>query len=299
MTDGTDDRPLFTYGTLKPDQLAYRRIAHLIDRSEPATLPGYALCVRDGLPGLKVESWGRVRGFLLYPHPDTRAELFATVERYEPDSLYTKPQGVRAEAEDGRSVPALTLLMQRPEKGSPVEWPDASWSCADDPLFRYGLPEMIRELDRAKRLRISPDGDDPHFWQVFVPTLGAFLALCGVLERYLTLSRERDSTAQHLRDLGASEAGLAAVAGVQEPDRSHVFRTDDIKKSQAWSPENAWTFWYQVRSNAVHRGKAAFRDYELLATSAEGLSQALSALLGSEIPGLAARWEQDARHMRQ
>ena len=40
----------FVYGSLKPSELGFRQIEHLIDDHEPARVDGYRIWIRDGLP---------------------------------------------------------------------------------------------------------------------------------------------------------------------------------------------------------------------------------------------------------
>lgn len=291
---GSVSLPLFTYGTLKPGQPAHRQIAGFLDKIEEAVLVDHALFVRDGLPGVQPVPGGETNGFLLWPRYGAETELLGVLAQFEPSSLYQSPREVDVITTAGVRVSALTHLMRQPAKGSPQEWPDQTWSCANDPLFRFGLPEMVRDLRRIQRTKEHTDCDNALFWEEFVPTLGVFLALNGVLERYLTLSQPPTSVWNQLGRLGESESGLRAVAGAPEPCRTSVFVTTSLKRLD-WTPRNAWRFWYQVRSNAVHRGKGAFLDLELLATSADGLALALTNLIADEVPGIAAKWARDHR----
>lgn len=280
--------PFFVYGTLQPTELAFRRIAPLVAAARPAELADFGMFVRDGLPGLQVAEGARVHGYLLYAVPEAVQALRETIRAFEPKDLYAEVSVTVARA-DGTSVKALTHKLRKDDRGAPEYWDEDHWTCAEDPLFLFGLPQLTRSIALAAEVPGYPDSMDPRFWTNYLPILGQFLALCGVLERYLTLAYAPSSVWSQLGDLGDSDAGRRASERAPAPSETTVFSTDRLDAVR-WAPGNEWRFWYQVRSNAVHRGKAAFRDADLVATSAVGLSTALTALLGEEIPGLQEAW---------
>jgi hypothetical protein len=49
-------------------------------------------------------------------------------------------------------------------------------------------------------------------------------------------------------------------------------------------------YWYTIRSTVTHRGKATFRDVELIALAVIGLHDILRQLLPAILPSVARRW---------
>lgn len=290
MTDPT--LPYFVYGTLKPGELAHPRIADLVAHHEPAALPKHSIHVRDGLPGLIPGGRELVQGFLLYPRDGLSARLASDIAAYEPDKLYA-PVVVQFDHGNGK-IRANTHVLRRETRGNAKQWPSVEWFLRDDPLLRYGLPALRSSVIHGVAAGpISPDSDAPAFWSSYLPMLGTYLALCGILERYTTLAFASSSPSQGIALLDHSPEGAAAAASAAPPSSDTVYGTDDLDAVK-WKPSSRWEFWYQVRSNAVHRGKSAFRDAGLVSSSALGLSEALIILLGNTVDGLAKRWADDA-----
>ena len=300
----TEELPLFVYGTLKPGQLAYRQVEALVESTLPAKLHGYELLVRDGLPGIRkagVDAY--VEGELLMPYPDKNDEFFRVIRSFEPARLYTAPQNVTVVTVRGGIGQAVTHCMRKPDKSNPGQlFEGSSWGLEDDPLFAVALP-VIREQTLTFQSSGAPDSDSPDFWRAFLPMQGLLLSLCGILERYLTLTygvpddtrvgpsqvaSKRMSINSQLAALGSSPEGMAAVkkSGIAPVQ---VFRSDSLEKIAA-EESKAWEGWYAVRSNAVHRGKAAHRDLPLVTQSVYGLHNSLRLLLADQLPELKNRW---------
>lgn len=289
--------PFFVYGTLKPRELANRRIADLVAHEEPATLPGHTIHIRDGLPGLIPGSREGVQGYLLYPRDGLASRLASDIAAYEPDKLYA-PTVVQIP--HGNDVlQANTHVFRRETRGNARKWPESEWFLRDDPLLRYGLPTLRSSvIDGVAAGPISPDSDAPAFWSSYLPMLGTYLALFGSVERYTTLAFAASTPSQWIALLDHSPEGESAAASAAPPSSETAYGSDDLDAVK-WKPSSRWASWYQVRSNAVHRGKSAFRDADLVASSALGLSEALIILLDNTVDGLAKRWADDARSWPQ
>lgn len=284
--------PFFVYGTLKHDQLGYRQIAEVVSRHEPADLPGFDLYVRDGLPGLLPNPGAIITGELIFPANGAWEELDERIRRFEPDGQKELYRRAIVPTADGQE--ALTHLFRRELRSHPDYWEQHRWSIADDPILRYGFPEILRRISvSAPQAEAMIHNDHPGFWNSYLPILGDFLTLTGVLERCATLAfGPGDPTSNVVRFSGLPEAQRAASAA-PPPHGGLVYDSRDLALRK-FNVENAWSFWYQVRSNAVHRGKSTFRDAPLVATSARGLAIALYEFLSSEVHGLAEAWQREA-----
>ncbi len=288
----------FVYGSLKPAELGFRQIEHLIDHHEPAQLKGYRLLVRDGLPAIgndKSET-KTVDGHLLYAKVGEESELASVIEAFEkPDNYYV--QDVEVINDSGISVQAAANFLKYPKNGNPEFIESSSWSVCDDAYFRYGLPTLFC-MARKPIDDFHGPGDSPDFWKAYLPIMGTFLNLWTVLERYVAFAQpgtkrslseknrpgKPPTMKKHLLALGRSEEGKqAAVSIVHLPSR-RVYGTDNVSTpARLHIPLETW---YQVRNNSAHRGKAAFGDYALVRSSALGLSEFLVALLSQEVNGL-------------
>ncbi len=92
----------------------------------------------------------------------------------------------------------------------------------------------------------------------------AYLLLWSSIERYASLryslGGEPWSKVKRIADepsfaeeLGKHVKGIRSVFRTDRPDRSYKLRADD--------PQKSLEYYYQVRSNLTHRGKAANQDH--------------------------------------
>ena len=80
--------PLFSYGTLKPSEIAFRQIENHVEKHQLASIKSAEICLRDGLPALKIhegDGYGHrhVMGYVLFPKPTTSDEFYEIVRSYE------------------------------------------------------------------------------------------------------------------------------------------------------------------------------------------------------------------------
>ena len=285
----------FVYGSLKPGELGFRRVETYVDRSHPALLKGYSLALRDGLPVVLRQADGLVHGYVLEPVSGEEAKMDAAIASFENPAIY-KSQEVSVEiGDDPIQVRVRVNLGKRPENGRLDRIPGGTWSVADDLLFRYALTVLYEQAHEPNR--IVPNSSEIEFWRGYLPLMGTVLNLWTVFERYIAFAQpalddeidsegaqKRCSMNDHIRALHASEVGLAAIATVEHLPSERVFRSDFVRRAvRAHVP---WEQWYTVRNNAAHRGKSAIRDIDVVRETAKGLSEALVALLGLEVPEL-------------
>lgn len=288
----------FVYGSLKPTELGFRQIEHLIDHHEPVQLNGYRLFVRDGLPGIGAKEGGgwTVSGNLLHAKLGQESELASIIERFENPQLY-EVQEVEVTNASGTGVQAAANLFKYPRKGNSEPIESSTWSVSEDAYFRYGLPTLF-DMAHGSISGSTGSSYTLNFWEAYLPIMGTFLNLWTVLERYVAFAqpcinrvqpqKRQDSAlpslAEHLTALVASDAGKKALESVVNLPKRQVSRTDNVSRPvRRHIPTETW---YQVRNNSAHRGKSAFKDYDLIRNSALGLSEFLVALLSQEVNGL-------------
>ncbi|MDA9790954.1 gamma-glutamylcyclotransferase [bacterium] len=285
----------FVYGSLKPGELGFRRVERYLERSRPALLRGHSLALRDGLPVVVHKPDGLVHGYVLEPVAGEESKMDAAIASFEDPATY-KSQEVAVEiGEDSIQVRVRLNLAKHPGNGRLDRIPGGTWSVADDLLFRHALPVLYEQAHEPNR--ILPDSNEIEFWRGYLPLMGTVLNLWTVFERYVAFAQpalddetdsesaqKRFSMNDHIRALHDSEVGLAAIATVEHLPSERVFRSDHVRRAvRAHVP---WEQWYTVRNNAAHRGKSAIRDIDVVRETAMGLSEALAALLGLEVPEL-------------
>lgn len=261
--------PFFAYGMFMPGELGWLRVRdHVATVQASSTIRG-ELLERDGLVVLDAEGSARAAGMILHFRDDVAGDAYRAIDELEPNHQYTW-QVVEAKAPDATTT-VNALVGRSPRKGStPLEGP---WSGRTDPLFTEGL------LTVEALIQESGDVGLPAFFR----TQAAYLLLWSIVERYATFrySLAGDSVAHNLQSVAGDPAFRGAL-------RTHVVRADRIQRTDRPShhetldpdhPVKSIRYYYQLRSNVAHRGKAAIGDQKRLKASCRELLQVFQDVL--------------------
>jgi hypothetical protein len=292
--------PLFAYGLLKPGELGYHKVADLVGDRRPASLAPAGLRLRDGLPLLVMGGDSRVDGWLLCPAPGSEEHFYTAVAQFEPASQYIRQGFTTVDLSVGGTRTRANLLRARtPDRGS-EDLEGTSWSSATDPLLVEGLRvvrrEAVRVLDQRQFATLC--APQPPRWELFEPLFqlqAIYLLLWTVAERVAAFAEGPDlDPVERLRALEQRDEYRDAfmrarvvpgreVIDSRHPSGGYLRLREDSSKSLS-------DYWYAVRSTIVHRGKAAFRDAELVALAIIGLHDVLRRLLLNLLPAIAETW---------
>jgi hypothetical protein len=290
--------PLFAYGLLKPSEPGHCRVADLIVRSEPATAEGMTLRIRDGLPLLMPHRDRRVDGMLLFPAQGCEAGFYDEVLAFEPVNQYRAVAPLEVATANGPR-PANTLLARRPDRGS--EDHDSSWwTAADDPLLVEGLAVVRQDAERLLGggwlidLQQSPPSPTTELFKRFFQLQATYLLLWTITERVAAFVAGPDEGAvarlrclEELPEFPAAFAAASVVPGRAVTDVRNPSRLVYLHPNGRGALGG---YWYTVRSTVTHRGKAAFRDIELIALAVIGLHDVLREFLPSLWPTIGRVW---------
>jgi gamma-glutamylcyclotransferase (GGCT)/AIG2-like uncharacterized protein YtfP len=251
-------KPLFAYGFLRPGELAYHQIREHVARAEPASVRGEAL-ERDGLLILSAEGTDDVAGHVLYFKRSQADAAYRAVDDLEPRHLYRWAKGTSAI--DGEPVEVNMLVAATPQRGS--HRLDYDWSSRSDPLFTEALEEIDLILEPWK----APAAGREEI-RAFFRYQMAYLLLWSAIERYASLRWGfGGGPAQRVKKLAREPAFVQALQQHAQPGRV-VYRADNPGSSplrlDPEEPSRAIDFYYQVRSNITHRGKAAHDELSLV-----------------------------------
>jgi gamma-glutamylcyclotransferase (GGCT)/AIG2-like uncharacterized protein YtfP len=248
--------PLFVYGALKPGLPAYEQLQGFVADARSVLVPGQ-LWVRDGLPLLRTDEPGEVYGFLLTWKPGSEKRAYNNVCAFEPRKHY---QWSTVTVDSGSVANVLTAL--DPDDGNPVFLPSPVWRISDDPAFGVALDEVQAVLEEVEQMQAT---DDRLRWKQFYRAQMAYLLLWSVVERLSALclgpANEPMKRVNRLHEL----------VGIPEIVAKHVRREDKVADSRdpgelsrlnARKPKKVFQYYYQVRSNLSHRGKAVFKDFD-------------------------------------
>ncbi len=266
MDNPSDTRlPFFAYGIFKPGQLGYLRLIDLVAEAKPGCEIKGALLIRDGLPTLdeKPGHSGTCTGTMLTFKLDSVEAAYQRVAEIEPDKHYrwgvASIQGTDVNVLFGRS----------PKKGS-VPCEDSEWDGRNAPLFTAAL-DVIDEASQANAIF---EWDLKPLFRLQM----AYLLLWSVIERYVSLRYHLGDKVMDKVNALAGEAAFAEalqrfVTEDYTEDRT-IFRADQPDKKVSLNPGNpkkSLEYYYQIRSNIVHRGKAVVRDYDRIKNALEEL----------------------------
>jgi hypothetical protein len=201
-----------------------------------------------------------LRGDLLHFHAGRAADAYHAIDDLEPRHLYKwHQQGVDAA---GREVQANLLLGAAATHGS--HRLDYQWSSRRDPLFNEGLTEVARIIDPQM---IEPPNQQEIIHLFFRYQMG-YLLLWSAIERYASLRWGFDGGVMQRVGRVAREASFAQALTAHATPGRMVYRADDPGRPplilDPRDPGAAIAFYYQVRSNITHRGKAAYDEIDLV-----------------------------------
>lgn len=301
-------KPIFVYGTLKANEIAYHQIAKLVDRTIPADLQNFALFIRDGIPlVIPTQGW-RVTGELIYAYPDSHEELLKTVDSYEGARLYERQlASARLDIRNGdtnypssiNEIECYVYVGVNFQNGNaePIYEP---WSSSLDPIFSEAFPVLFNEIKS-----VIQNADEPfpgeYDWKLYNDLAGKHLLLVTIIERiaylkfgeqYTELSEKgfNDRVMKRITELGKTSEFKNAYNKVKLLDGIYSVKVFDSRNAMRLLSTGkigqAMEAWYQVRSNLQHRGKAAWRDFEILRNSITGLANVTRFLLLELIPQL-------------
>jgi gamma-glutamylcyclotransferase (GGCT)/AIG2-like uncharacterized protein YtfP len=258
--------PLFVYGALKPGLPAYEQLQGYVADARSAVVSGQ-LWVRDGLPLLRIDEPGEVYGFLLRWKPGSEMQAYNNVCLFEPRNHYQWS----TVTVDAGSV-ANVLLARRPKKANPVFLDSCVWRLCDDPAFGPALDEIQTALSEIES---TPPSSKNFMWRRFFRAQMAYLLLWSVLERLAAFCfGPGNAPMQRITRLheleGIPEALLKHVSRIGETVADTRNPAKAIKLDPS-NPQGCFDYYYTVRSNLSHRGKAVFDDFDKVYSSLKEL----------------------------
>jgi len=253
--------PFFAYGLFKPGQLCFPRIKDLVEKTIDSTVNGI-LKERDGIP-LLITSLGskfKIKGFLIHFHPGRECDAYQRIVAIEPDEVYRW-----GEITCNNGIEANVLLGKREGRGSSDLEHCEEWDGQEDPFFKQGLDEIEAILKDKKN-------HDVGYRSIFRLQM-AYTLLWSAIERYAGLKYHLGTRVNEKVYQIAKEKCFTDSLKKRVKVRREVFSATDLRKYQLDpnDPEKSIKYYYQVRSNVVHRGKAVTRDFDTLNSSLKEL----------------------------
>ena len=251
--------PMFVYGALKPGMPAFESIRTYVEHQPEIDRVQASLYVRDGLPLIFLDGRDSVEGFLIHWRKDAEDVAYKRVCDFEPRSQYEWN-----EIKTNAGIQANVLIGRHSTKGNPQPLFSRRWSLTDDPAFDEGLKTVRAALEEVQA------NNNWDTWEKFFRAQMAYLLLWSILERLSTFC------------FGAgldSHKRITQLHSLNQMNRlisKHVQRNDTVTDTRdptkkftldASHPKNSFNYFYQVRCNLSHRGKAVINEVEKVTLS--------------------------------
>lgn len=251
--------PFFAYGLFKPGQLCYFRIKDLVEDHYETGVLG-SLYERDGIPILKIcENCSKIKGSLLKLDSGKEKQAYELITEIEPKNLYWWNEVYTMHGKANVLVGKSTL------KGSfPLE-DTYEYDGRNDPYFKEALEEVKSIISKSHFA-----WDNKHFFRLQM----AYMLLWTSIERYASLKyglgKDVNEKIQEISNELIFKTSLKKH--VKDAPR-FVHSALNLKKYtlDPNDPNNSINYYYQVRSNSVHRGKAFVKDFDIIESSLKEL----------------------------
>jgi hypothetical protein len=260
--------PFFAYGLFKPGQLCFFRIKDFVKSTSETEVNGI-LKERDGIPLLVPSKYSKIKGILIHFHSDRETEAYESVVAVEPKEVYHWGEVIA-----GEGIRANALLGKRGDRGSSDLEHWESWDGRNDPFFKDALEEIESVL--LENSQLSFDDFRPLFRLQM-----AYMLLWTSLERYASFKYHLGKkVAEKVYQIAEEKVFADSLKNFVKEERE-VYSTADLEKYRLDpnDPEKSIRYYYQVRSNTVHRGKAVTKDFHILKSSLEELLPIFKELL--------------------
>lgn len=247
------DLPFFAYGLFKPGQLGFDTLReHANNVVAPAYVEG-SIFERDGVPLFTDTSRvpnDNVTGAILTFFPGQADCAYRKIAQIEPEKLY---QWGQRKTVDGTEVNVLVTSSTNGAQHIEAR----EWDGRRDPHFTKALDVVEAMLNRG------------HYDQGTVERLFelqmSYMLLWAAIERYTSLRYHLGTRTMAKIGRMAKEQGFRQALCKYATRQHTVYSTQgEEKKLRADKPRDAIEYYYQVRCNVSHRGKAVMVDAELL-----------------------------------
>ena len=261
--------PFFAYGTFKPHQLAYSRIEEYVKKHYDYEID-YKMLIRDGVPLIvPSRNKSKTRGCLIYFKEDCCKKAYETISSNQLKKLY-KWEVIKI-GENKANV----LMGSNPKMGSSsIEGQIGDYDGRKDPYFNEAIEVVENELnDKNKRWHNIHD---------FFKLQMSYLLLWTAIERYVSLKYNCPEIWQKWKMLSDEDVFKESLNRHVKSKRT-VYSAKDLREYtlNPKKPRYVINYYYTIRCNVAHRGKALHGDDEIIRKSLKELLDIFKDVLGN------------------
>ena len=247
--------PFFAYGIFKPNQLAYSKIEEYVKKAIPIET-NYRMKMRDGVPILVHNQTNApyTKGYLIYFKEEDRSKAYKAISETEPALLY------EWEEIDINNNKSNVLMGVNADMGSSYpEYDDNDFKGENDPFFKEAIELIEENLDEKKKYGFL---DVKNFFNIQMN----YMLLWSAIERYSSLKYENKGKGENNRTFAKEKAFQEGLKKYCTGRKRPIYSAEDLRQYifDPNRPEMAIKYYYTLRCNVVHRGKAVVQDEELL-----------------------------------
>lgn len=253
--------PFFAYGIYKPGQLAYSKIKNCVKKHYSNKI-NYKMLMRDGIPLIMPagnKSHTQTAGYLIYFNEQCSKTAYETISANMNEKLY---EWNEIKVGENR---ANVLMGANPKMGSSdFEGRLGDYDGRNDPYFKEAIEVIENELN----------DENKHWSNIndFFKLQMSYLLLWTAIERYASLKYNCTKIWQKWKMLSNEDVFKESLKKHVKKQRK-VYSADDLRE-YALNPEKPYysiKYYYTIRCNAAHRGKALHADDYIIRQSLKEL----------------------------
>jgi hypothetical protein len=252
-TEINNNLPFFSYGFFRPGEISFLGIKDYVINAKPFSIEG-DLVLRDGVTLYKDSKNQMVDGYLIIFKPDFENEAYSFINSLEPKKLF------KWREKKFNDISFNILYGVKPDRGSD-DIEEADWKTIwQDPFFTSAM-EVLDEI---------PNENFEWNLKPLFKLQMKYMLLWTILERFTFLRYSLGGgSATRNRLLAEDEYFKEALLKYTINERSVYSSIDPDDKTtlNAQNPKKALDYYYQVRCNITHRGKAVIKDHDMVKDS--------------------------------
>lgn len=241
------DLPFFSYGFFRPGEISFLGIRDYVQTVKSKTIDG-DLVLRDGITLFRDSDRHSVDGYLIEFLPGCSSLAYEFVDSLEPKKLFKW----REMKVNGSFFNILVGV--KPDKGS-VNIRETGWkSIWEDPFFTSAIDVLDEMPNESFDFNLKP---------LFKLQM-KYMLLWTIIERFTFLRYSFGGTPSYRNKQLANSTFFKEALKKYCHENRTIYRTDDPDVKTELNPDNpekSLQYYYQVRSNITHRGKAVSRDH--------------------------------------